>query len=155
MTNSAMSLDDTDRRLLALLQRDNRLTYDALAERAHISASAARRRVARLRETGVIAADISILAANTAGITVIVSVMMLEESQASYRGFRNRVLAAPEVSQCYTVTGEADFILVVNMPDLPAYERWIDAFILSDPHVRRCDSNVVYSRVKFETAVPL
>lgn len=155
MTNTATTYDAADRRLLTLLQRDNRQSLERLAAQANLSPSAVRRRVKRLRDEGVIAADVSILAADTGGIEVIVHVMMQQESSASYGAFRNRVRAAPEVTQCYSVTGDSDFVLHVRTPDLVAYEQWIEDFILADPDVRRCDSHVVYSRVKFTTEVPL
>jgi Lrp/AsnC family leucine-responsive transcriptional regulator len=147
------SLDNIDRRLLDEMQRDNRRTLAELAEAANTSTSSARRRIDRMRSAGVIEADVSIVSPQVAGVEIIVHVMMQQESSASYANFRKRVLLADEVTQCYSVTGESDFILHVQMPDLSDYDTWIENFILADPDVRRCDSHVVYSRVKFTTAV--
>lgn len=147
------SLDNIDRQLLDELQRNNRRTLADLAEAAHTSTSSARRRIDRMRAQGVIEADVSIISPDVSGVEIIVHVMMQQENSASYAKFRKRVLEADEVTQCYSVTGESDFILHVRMPDLAEYDIWIEDFILADPDVRRCDSNVVYSRVKFTTAV--
>ena len=149
------SLDNIDRQLLDELQRNNRRTLANLAEAAHTSTSSARRRIDRMRAQGVIEADVSIVSPEVAGVEIIVHVMMQQESSASYTKFRKRVMQADEVTQCYSVTGESDFILHVRMPDLAEYDTWIEDFILADPDVRRCDSNVVYSRIKFTTAVPM
>ena len=59
----------------------------------------------------------------------------------------------PAVAQCYAVSGETDFIVIAHFEDLPSYEQWIDRHILSDDSVQRSDTNIVYSRVKYETAV--
>lgn len=65
------------------------------------------------------------------------------------------MLDAPEVAQCYTVSGDVDFIVVAHFRDLAHYELWIDEYILSDDTVQRSDTNIVYSRIKYETAVPV
>lgn len=148
-------LDTIDRRLLDELQRNNRRTLAKLAEAVRTSTSSVRRRLDRMRAEGVIQADVSIVSPQVAGVEIIVHVMMQQESSASYANFRKRVLQAENVTQCYSVTGESDFILHVRMPDLSQYDAWIESFILADPDVRRCDSHVVYSRIKFTTAVPM
>ena len=150
-----ISLDKQDRRLLGIVQKDNSLSHDAIAEKLNMSASAVRRRLKRLREGKVIVADVSIVEPGKHLITVITSVRLLNETHAVYEAFKRRMKQSAEVAQCYTVSGEADFIVIGHFPDLPAYEEWIDRHILSDEAVQRCDTNIVYSRVKYETAVKL
>lgn len=137
------------------MQRDNRLTHNALGERVGLSPSAVRRRLARLRETGVITADVSLVAPRAAGETVIVGVRMEKESAASYAAFKARMRLCPEVTQCYSVSGEVDFILVVHIPDMERYDAWIAEHLLSDPDIARSTAHIVYSRVKYETALPV
>lgn len=155
MAEIGLFVDDADRRILRILQENNQLTLQQIADEAALSPSAVRRRVKRLRDSNVIEADVSLISPRFQGVEVIVTVTMQEESTSSYRAFRDRSLASDAVSQCYTVTGEADFILHVCMPNLESYEKWIEENILADAAVRRCVSNVVYSRVKFTTAIPL
>ncbi|MCZ4297252.1 Lrp/AsnC family transcriptional regulator [Henriciella marina] len=148
-------MDGFDRRLLDLLQQDNRRTYDDLGEELGLSATAVRRRAARLREQGVIAADVSILNSDQMGISVIVSVRFEKESHATYEAFKTAMKAAPEVRQCYTVSGEVDFIVIAHFEDLPAYDDWVAETFLSNPAIARTTTNVVYRRVKFDTAIPV
>jgi Lrp/AsnC family leucine-responsive transcriptional regulator len=148
-------MDVFDRHLLRLLQRDNRQSHDALGEQVGLSPTAVRRRVQRMRDTGVIRADVSLLDAARVGITVITSIRFEKESTATYDAFKRRMKAAPCIAQCYTVTGDVDFILIGHFADLPSYESWVTAELLSDPAVARSTANVVYRTVKFETAIAL
>ncbi len=148
-------LDVFDRRILELLQRNNQRTFDRLGESIGLSATAVRRRVRRLRKLGVIRADVSLLDPSALGITVIISVRFEKESHATYEDFKTQMLALPEVAQCYTVSGDVDFIVIAHLPDLSTYDDWIGRHLLSNPAIARSDTNIVYSRVKFETAIPV
>ncbi len=148
-------MDRFDRQLLRLLQQDNRQSYDTLGEHVGLSATAVRRRLQRLREIGVIRADVSLLDASQLGITVITSIRFEKESTATYDAFKRRMKAAPEIAQCYTVTGDVDIILIGHFVDLAAYEQWVADELLSDPAVGRSTANVVYRTVKFATAIAL
>lgn len=146
-------MDDFDRRILALVQRDNRLSHARIGHAVGLSESAVRRRLKALRDDGVIIGDVALVDPGRAGVTLIVAVAMHDESTESYRQFKERMRASPVVAQCYAVSGPVDFMLVVHLPDLADYEQWIDDHILADAAVRRCDTYVVYSRVKYSTVV--
>lgn len=148
-----ISLDKQDRRLLGVVQKDNSLSYDAIGEKLNMSASAVRRRLKRLREGKVIVADVSIVDPGKRLVTVITSIRLANETHAVYESFKRKMKKSAEVVQCYTVSGETDFIVIAHFDDLPSYEQWIDTHILSDDSVQRSDTNIVYSRVKYETAV--
>ena len=148
-----ITLDKQDRQLLSVVQKDNSLSYDAIGEQLNMSASAVRRRLKRLRNGKVIVADVSIVDPGKRLVTVITSIRMANETHAVYESFKRKMKKSPAVAQCYTVSGEADFIVIAHFEDLPSYEQWIDRHILSDDSVQRCDTNIVYSRVKYETAV--
>ena len=150
-----MPLDALDRALLRLVQQDNRLTHDRLGAAVGLSPSAVRRRLKGLRETGVIEADVAVLAPEAAGIQALVHVTFGDESVEADDAFRRRMREAPEVSQCYAVSGDIDYVLVVHAADLPSYEAWGKRSLMSDPAIRRYDTHLVWSRVKFSTAVPL
>ncbi|WP_247738896.1 Lrp/AsnC family transcriptional regulator [Shimia sp. R9_2] len=152
-----MTLDDTDRRLLTALQKNNRLTADELGEIAGVSRSAVQRRVTRLREIGVIEADISVVSAKAVGrpMTLIVEVEMERERTDLLDEFRRSMLQLDDVQQCYYVTGQADFILVVTALDMTAYEEFSRRVFNDNPNIRRFHSNVVIDRVKAGLQVPV
>ncbi len=113
-----------------------------------------RRRLGALREAGVIAADVSVVDPAVLGaITVIVSVMFEKESPEAYEAFRKRVIKAPEVSQCYSVAGPVDFVLICHARDLAEHEKWSERVLMSEPNIKRCTSQVVWSRTKFTTRI--
>lgn len=148
-------LDAFDRRILAALQRDNRQPMAALGDVAGLSEPAVRRRVARLRKEGYILADVSLIDPSRLGITVIIAVRFAEESLQTYEAFKTELRNTPEISQCYTVTGDEDFILIGHFADMVSYDDWINARILTNPAISRSTTHVVYRRVKFETAIPV
>jgi Lrp/AsnC family transcriptional regulator, leucine-responsive regulatory protein len=114
-----------------------------------------RRRAKRLREDGVIRADVSLVEPSKVGITVIVSIRFEKESNATYTAFKHRMLASPRIAQCYTVSGEVDFVVIGHFPDLQAYDLWVEAELLANAAIARSTTNVVYRTVKFETAIDL
>ena len=146
-------LDTFDRKLLTLVQRDTLQTHAVLGAAVGLSPSAVRRRLDRLHQDGVIVADVAIVEPSKLGVSVIVSVRMAEESRASYAAIKACMIADPQVSQCYTVAGPVDFMIVAHFADLASYEAWIDVNILANPGIARSDTAIVYSRVKFDTAI--
>ncbi len=148
-------IDDFDRRILAALQRDNQQSMAAIGESIGLSEPAVRRRVAKLRNNGMILADVAIVDAARLGITVIISVRFEKESQQTYDVFKAQMRATSAITQCYTVTGDEDFILIGHFADMAAYDDWVNAVILTNAAISRTTTNVVYRRVKFETAIPV
>ncbi len=148
-------MDSFDRRLLMLLQADNQQTYERLGAQLGLSPTAVRRRAARLREKGVIRADVALIDPSTVGISVIVSIYFEKESNATYSAFKRRMIKTPEISQCYTVSGDIDFILIGHFSSLQAYDLWVETVLLDEPAVARSTTNIVYRTVKFETAIRL
>jgi len=150
-----IELDRIDRHILNLLQRDNRISNQQLAEQVGLSPPACLRRVRRLREERVIIADVSIVDQAVVGqpLNIIVEVEMARDQLDIYDAFKRKMAAAPEVSQCYQVTGEVDFLLVVIVPDLQAYEHFSRRMLSSDPNLRKYRSMISLGREKFETAI--
>lgn len=150
------SIDDFDRRILRALQEDNLTPPERLAERVGLSPSAVRRRAARLRKAGVISGDVSVVDPKAVGqdATFIVEVMLDRESPDLIAAFKDRIRAAPEVQQCYYVTGDADFVLVVTAPDVGHYESIIER-LFNDRSIREFKTAVVISRVKTTLAVTI
>lgn len=149
--------DDTDKRLLDILQRNNRLSADELGDQIGISRSSVQRRMKRFREEGIIEADISVLSAKAVGrpMTFIVEVELERERTDLLDEFRRSMLALDDVQQCYYVTGHTDFILIVTSTDMAAYEEFSRQVFTDNPNIRRFHSNVVVNRIKAGLQVPL
>ncbi|MGO1120985.1 Lrp/AsnC family transcriptional regulator [Rhodovibrionaceae bacterium A322] len=151
------ALDKTDKLLLEILQRDNRLSADELGERVGLSRSAVQRRLKRFREQGIIEADVSVLSPKAVGqmMTFIVEVELERERTDLLDEFRRSMTALDAVQQCYYVTGHTDFILIVTARDMASYEDFSRQVFSENPNIRRFHSNVVVNRVKAGLQVPL
>jgi Lrp/AsnC family transcriptional regulator, leucine-responsive regulatory protein len=142
----AVELDAFDRRLLELLQQDSRRTGKELAALVGLSAPACLRRVQRLRETGVIEREIAIVSPRYLGrrVTMIVLLTIERDRPDRMRLFTAAMCALPEVTQCYTVTGDADYVLTVVVPDMEAYAQFTERHFY-EPYVKRFETIVVLS----------
>lgn len=149
--------DAFDLRILALYQDDVRVTAETIGERVGLSAAAVQRRLKRMREAGVIEAEIAQVSPASVGypLSCIVSVDIDRETAADLDRFKARMLACAEVQQCYYVTGVADFILVVLVADMLAFEAFTRAQLLADANVRSFTTHVVMEPVKVGLQVPL
>lgn len=154
---SDIELDELDRRILAVLQENNLTPAERLGERVGLSASAVQRRAKRLREAGVIVRDVSIIDPKTVGqgALFIVEVTLDRESAELVEIFKRRMRSAPEVQQCYYITGEADFLLIVTAANVEEYEKLIERLFLNEKSVRKFRTGVVLNRVKTTLSVPL
>lgn len=150
-----MQLDKFDRAILTCVQDNNLLTHTEIAAKVHLSPSSVRRRLARLRDEGFIVADVSIVDRSKAGsaITIIINVSFEHETPDAYDAFRRKISKAAEVSQCYSVAGQVDFVLICHARDLAEHEKWAERVLMSDPNIKRCSSHVAWSCTKFSTKV--
>ena len=153
--STAQPLDDLDRRILAVMQQDNRLSFAELAERVASSAASCVRRVKRLRDAGVIVADIAIVDPKAVGksLTAVINIELEAERRDLVDAFKRQMRAAPEVSQCYMVTGDADFVIVVTVEDITAFEAFTQKWLYANPNLRKFRSMIMLDRVKFEPRV--
>lgn len=152
-----MSLDAIDRRILAALQRDGRLTNADLADAVGLSPSPCLRRVRLLEKAGVIAGYHAALdrKAIGLGLTVFVGIKVERHHDEEARAFREAVAALDEVVSCHLVSGEADFLLQVVVADLAAYERFLIGTLLKLPGVSDIRSNFAIQTVKDGAPLPL
>ncbi|CAM5318939.1 Lrp/AsnC family transcriptional regulator [Mycolicibacterium aubagnense] len=152
-----MPLDDLDRRILTALQEDNRLSFAELAQRVASSAASCMRRVRRLREDGVIMADIALVNPGAVGrsLTAVVNIELESERLDLIDAFKREMRSAPEVTQCYMVTGDADFVVVVIVDDVAAFETFTRERLYANPNIRKFRSMIMLDRVKFEPRVAL
>lgn len=150
-------LDDTDRRLLRLLQQDSALTNQELAARAHVSPATALRRVRRLVDDGVIERQMAILSPDAigAGLTAILEVTLDVQSAEALAAFEAAATAEDAVQQCYRVASGPDFILIVFVPDMPAYHAFVHRALTAEANVRNVRSFFAVRRSKFAPVLPV
>lgn len=150
-------LDRTDRRLLAALQDDARLTVAELAERVSLSTSPCWRRVRRLEQAGYIEGYHAHLSAAKLGygITAFVSVVMGSHTQEVARAFEATVQDIPQVVACHNVSGEYDFLLEVVATDLAAYGEFARNVLQGLPGVRELHSSFSLMSIKARRRLPL
>ena len=143
-------MDDKDFEILRLVQSNARLTADTISQEIGLSPPAVQKRLKRLRDTGVIENEIAVLSPTKVGreMTVIVQVMLERESRLNLDTFKRRMKSAPGVQQCYYTTGEADFILVVIVKDIQAYEAFTQEYFFDESNVSKFTSSIVMDRVK-------
>jgi len=132
------NLDRFDRALLDLVQRDNQTPARALAEQVGLSESAVLRRLRRLRQDGVIAADIAVVHPATIGLplTVHVLVSLDREGAKELDAFTRKIRRRSEVRQAWYVTGEADFVLLLQLAGMEAYDAFAREVFHDDPNVK-------------------
>jgi Lrp/AsnC family leucine-responsive transcriptional regulator len=145
-----MTLDQFDKHLLRLLQQNNRLTSDELAEAVGLSASAVQRRLKRLRDEKIIEADVSIVSPAVAGIgiTCIVDVVLERGNSQAIEKFKSSMQQRSEVMQCYYVTGSYDFVMIVNAQNMQHYETFSKEWLMDNPNVKHFYTHVVMDKVK-------
>jgi Lrp/AsnC family leucine-responsive transcriptional regulator len=152
-----VALDDVDRRLLNALQDDCQRSVLELARAASTSVATCHRRLQRLRASGVIEREAAILRPERTarGLIIFVEVALERHEAAAHAAFEDKMRAAPEVSQCYNTSGQTDYIVVMNVADVPAYHEAATRLFSSDPGIRTFRSTISIKRVKFDTRIPL
>jgi Lrp/AsnC family leucine-responsive transcriptional regulator len=152
-----LQLDDIDVRILEELQRDSSRTNVLLARTVGLSPPACLRRVRRLRAGGAIHREMAVIDPKIAGLhmSVLAGVVLERESRELIAAFKRRVIEDEAVAQCWYVTGQYDFLVLVHVRDVAAYEALGERLFHSDPNVRRYESLVVLDEVKRDFAVPL
>jgi Lrp/AsnC family leucine-responsive transcriptional regulator len=150
-------IDELDRRILAILQADASINNQDLAERVHASAPTCLRRVKRLRDTGVIERQVAILSQTALGpsLTAIVELSLDVQSAERLDAFEARVAGEPAVMQCYRVSPGPDFVMVVQVADMPAYHALVNRLFNAQANVRNVRAFFSVTRTKFETALPV
>jgi len=150
-------MDTVDRQMLAILQREGRISNAALAEKLHLSPSPCLRRLRALEHDGVITGYRAELDRQTVGLglTVFVELKVDGHSDRSAAAISEALIAAPEVVSAHIVSGSADFLLEVVVADLAAYERLMFETLLRLPNVSDVRSNFALRIVKSHGPLPL
>ena len=150
-------LDAVDAKILALIQDDAGLSVAEVADRVGLSSSPCWRRIKRLEETGVIRGRATLLDREKLGLNfeVYATLKLSLPTKENLDAFEAAVLAWPEVVQCATVTGEADYVLRIITADMHAFDAFLRDKVLSLGLVSNVQSRIVMRTVKNSTAIPL
>jgi DNA-binding Lrp family transcriptional regulator len=151
------TLDSIDRRLLAELQAEGRVTNVDLARRVGLTAPPCLRRVRALEEAGVIKGYHAELDAASLGFTITVFAMVSLKSQAEedLKAFENHIKALPEVRECHMLNGEIDFILKIVSKDLQSFQEFLTSKLTPAPNVASVKTSLTIRTAKNEPGVPL
>lgn len=150
-------LDAIDRRILAELQGDGRMTVQQLAERVGLSASPCARRVRLLEQAGVIKGYVAVLDQGQIGlpISAFASIKLARQHEEDLDSFASAVSRWPEVVDCYLMTGQRDYLMRIVVRDLEAYERFLKQKLTRLSNVASIETSFALGQVKRSDHLPL
>lgn len=149
--------DHFDLGILDILQRDNLTPQRVIGAAVNLSAPAVQRRIKKMQESGVITANVAVVNPPSIGqlITIVVEVQVESERIDLLDGTKISFAAAPEVQQCYYLTGDADFILVITVPTMSVYEVLTRRLFFENSNVKRFRTLVAMDCVKVGLSIPI
>lgn len=156
-----LSLDEIDVRLLDELQRDASRSNQDLAATVNVSPATCLRRIKRMREAGLIEHQMAVLSADRLaavlghGLSAVVEVTLDQQGDEHARAFEARVVSDDAVQQCYRVSPGPDFVLIVQVADMPAYAALAQRLFTGDANVRNVKAFFSMRRAKFRPQLPL
>lgn len=152
-----IDFDQTDRRILELLQTTAGINASAVGEHIGLSQSACWRRIQRLRDEGVIKDQPAILDAEKVGLSTMVfaQVKLTSHGRSNLTDFAEAVRQYPEVLDCYVVLGNVDFLLRIVSEDIKGYERFMYEKLSQLPGVQEVNSSIALSEIKHTTVLPI
>ena len=156
MSNSER-LDDTDRRLLRLLQAEGRISNQELAERSNLSPSACSDRVRRLRESGYIRSFSAVLDPGKVdrALLIFVEVVLDRTTGDVFDDFAAAARRAPDVLECHMVAGGFDYLIKARVKDMAAYRAFLGDVLVQMPGVRETRTYAVLEEVKSTGQLPV
>ncbi|ESZ60239.1 ArsR family transcriptional regulator [Mesorhizobium sp. L103C119B0] len=152
-----MKYDRIDARILEIVQKNNRLTSEALGDMVGLSATACQRRLKRLRFEGIIECDVAIVSPKAAGrpVQMLVLVSLERERADIIDRFKKAIKSTAEVVNGFYVTGDVDFVLYITAESMEAYEAFTRRFFYENSDIKAVKTMVVMDRVKTGLAVPI
>ena len=152
-----MKLDSTDLRILAALQADGALSNVELARRVHLSPSPCLTRVKALEAAGVIERYVALVNAKNLGLglNVFISISLKTQSKEVLADFERRIAEHDEVMECYLMSGDSDYLILVALPDIAALERFILEQLTPIADIEKIRSSFALKQVRYKTALPL
>ncbi|HCT72689.1 Lrp/AsnC family transcriptional regulator [Psychrobacter aquimaris] len=150
-------LDDIDKAILNLLQDDATLPLKTVAEQVHVSIATAQRRIQALISNGVITKQVAIVDPNKVGygLTAVVMIEMARSNTSMQHRFERLMNTQPQVMSCYEVSGDADFMLMVNAKNMSDYHRFTTGLLTYENNVHNFKSQFVMNFTKSGTKILL
>lgn len=150
-------LDPIDRKLLYELQRDASLSHAALAERVGASTASCWRRIRALEADGVLGRHVRLVDAARIGrgVNVLCHIKIKNHLAQTTEAFENFVAARDEIIECYTISGDWDYLLRILVADVEEYNQFLMRTVLRHPSVGTGSSHFALAQIKYTTAVPL
>lgn len=151
------ALEPLDRRILAELQRDASLSHAELAERVGTSTASCWRRIKALETAGILGATVRLVDAGRVGrgVNVLCNVRVRSHARENRASFEEFVCSRPEILECYSMSGEWDYLLRIVAADVADYERFLMRVLLDHPSVGSASSHFALSLTKYTTALPV
>lgn len=150
-------IDELDYKILEILQKDNLTPQREIGDKIGLSAPAVQRRIKKYREEGIIQKDISVLDRDKLGnyVTILVEVFLERKNIAQIDLVRNQFSLVPEIQQCFHITGESDFFLIMVVPSMSYYENLTRKIFFSNENIKRFQTSVVMGINKNSLEIPL
>lgn len=150
-------MDALDKNILKELQKNNRISSEELGMIVGLSATACQRRLKKLRQSNVISKEVAVLNGIELDnyVTVIVEVTIKQGSADNIENFKARMLDCEQVQQCFYVTGQADFILIITAKNMLEYEKLTKELFFADNNIQKFHSTVAMENVKVGLNIPL
>ncbi len=152
-----MILDETDKKILRLLQEDAHLTLKDIAQQINLSLTPVHDRVKRLQQEGIIEKYVTILNKKKLGqnLTVYCQVTLIKQTHDTSEGFNQSIMNLPEVVECNFVSGSFDYMLKIVVPDMESYHQFHQKKLSALPSVSLIHSFFVMLEVKNTTVLPI
>jgi Lrp/AsnC family transcriptional regulator, leucine-responsive regulatory protein len=152
-----LALDAIDRRILAALQADSRITMQELAEKVGLSISPCHRRVKLLEQRGVISGYMALVDQKAIGlpVSVFISIKLVRQKEEDLNRFARAISKWDEVLECYLMTGNRDYLLRVVAADLASYEAFLKNKLTRLDGIASIESSFALSQVKYSIALPV
>lgn len=150
-------MDQSDYKLLAVLQQNARTSIQELADHIGASTASVQRRLKVLRDDGVIQKEVAVLDQKKLGfgITAVVSVELERDRLDQIDAFKRKARQDPQVMNFYCIAGDADFVMIVVARDIADYEAFTHRFFFADKNVRKFRTSIVVSTEKATLELPL
>ncbi|WP_374336482.1 Lrp/AsnC family transcriptional regulator [Leeia sp.] len=150
-------LDRTDIAILHQMQQNARVTHAELARTVHLSTTPCFNRVKRIENLGIIRQQVTLLNPEVLGLrlNVFINVSLKQQDERTIQEFEAAIADRPEVMECYLMTGDADYLLRVVVPDTPALERFILGHLSRISAIASIRSSFALKQVRYKTALPL
>lgn len=153
----SFTLDNIDCRILNLLQENNRLTNVELARLIGLSGPPCLRRIQKLQAVGIIQQNVAVLDPLKIGYQLIsfVHVTLEKQREDLLESFERKILGVDAVMQCYFISGDADYFLIIQVKNMAEYAEFARRVLSNEPNIKMFRSSFSLKRVKYKTKLPL